>query len=392
MKRFCATAVGILMLFAAAATAAGPDEAPADAWPMMRGTLAGTGRSATRLSFPLVERWRRTIDKTAFEATPVIADGTIYIGDLDGTFHAVALDTGETRWNFKADVGFPAAAAVSPDGALPVVVVGDVGGLVRALDHTTGEVRWDYRTEAEISGGPTIIASDDGQRVLIGSQDATLSCLRLADGTVAWTHEIGDQIRCSPTVAGGSVFVAGCDGSLHVIDAATGKETAAVPIDGPTGTTPAAHEGRIFFGTEGGVFYGIDIAPARAAWKTAAGMKGRTYRSSAAITGELAVVGSRGRAIEAFSCGDGSQRWRHPMRGRVDASPLVVHLGDGDREAVIVGDSAGRIVAVDAATGAPIWEFDAGGDFVGGAAVADGHVVLASGDGTIWCFAQSPQK
>ncbi len=80
------------------------------------------------------------------------------------------------------------------------------------------------------------------------------------------------------------------------------------------------------------------------------------------------------------------------MRGRVDASPLVVHLEDGDREAVIVGDAAGRIVAVDAATGAPIWEFDAGGDFVGGAAVADGRVVLASGDGTIWCFAPSPAR
>jgi outer membrane protein assembly factor BamB len=388
---------GTMMLSATVALAmtaalAAPDEAPADAWPMMRGTLAGTGRSATRLSLPLFEAWHRTFDKTAFEATPVIVGGTIYIGDLDGAFHAIALDTGEVRWTFKADAGFPAAAAVSPDAALPLVVVGDAEGNVRALDHETGKVCWEYQTEAEISGGPTIMASTDGPRVLIGSQDATLSCLQLADGTAVWTHEIGDQIRCSPTVAGGAVFVAGCDGSLHVIDATTGKETAAVPIDGPTGTTPAAHEGRMFFGTEGGIFYGIDIAPAREAWKTSAGVKGRAYRSSAAIAGELAIVGSRGRAIEAFSRADGTQRWRHPMRGRVDASPLVVHLGDGDREAIIVGDSAGRIVAVDAATGAPIWEFDAGGDFVGGAAVANGRVVLASGDGTIWCFAQSPAE
>ena len=392
MNRGRTTAVSLVMLFAAAATAAGPDEAPANAWPMMRGTLGGTGRSATHLSFPLVESWHRTIDKTAFEATPVIAAGTIYVGDLDGTFYAVALDTGETRWTFKADVGFPAAAAVSLDPALPVVVVGDAEGIVRALDRETGAVRWEYRTEAEISGGPTIMAADAGPQVLIGSQDATLSCLRLADGTAAWTHEIADQIRCSPTVAGNAVFVAGCDGSLHVIDATTGKETATVPIDGPTGTTPAAHDGRIFFGTEGGVFYGIDITPAREVWKTATGVKGRAYRSSAAVARDLAIVGSRGRAIEAFSCVDGSQRWRHPMRGRVDASPLVVHLEDGDREAVIVGDSAGRIVAVDAATGAPIWEFDAGGDFVGGAAVADGRIVLSSGDGTIWCFAQSTAR
>ena len=49
MNRVRTTAVSLVMLFAVAATAAGPDEAPADAWPMMRGTLGGTGRSATRL-------------------------------------------------------------------------------------------------------------------------------------------------------------------------------------------------------------------------------------------------------------------------------------------------------------------------------------------------------
>lgn len=392
MRRFDTITLAATLALTVTAALAGPEEAPADAWPMMRGTLAGTGRSVTRLSFPLVEAWHRTFDKSAFEATPVVAGATIYIGDLDGTFHAIALDTGETRWTFKTDVGFPAAAAVSTDTAVPLVVVGDAEGIVRAIDRETGHVRWEYRTEAEISGGPTIMASDDGPRVLVGSQDATLACLRLVDGMAVWRHEITDQIRCSPTVAEGVVFVAGCDGNLHVINATTGNESAAVPIDGPTGTTPAAHDGRVFFGTEGGIFYGIDVAPAEEAWRTATGVKGRAYRSSAAIAGDLAIVGSRGRAIEAFSQTDGSQRWRHPMRGRVDASPLVVHVGDGDREAIVVGDSAGRIVAVDAASGIPIWEFDAGGDFVGGAAVADGRVVLAGGDGTIWCFAQSPAK
>ena len=348
MKSFVMMSVTTALAIVMTATMAGPDEAPADAWPMARGTLAGTGRSATRVSFPLVEAWHRTFDTTAFEATPVIAGGTIYVGDLDGTFHALALDSGQTRWTFTVDAGFPSAAAVSSGAELPLVVVGDGEGIVRALDLETGKVRWEYRTGAEISGGPTIIAADDGLRALIGSQDATLSCLRLIDGTAVWKHEIADQIRCSPTVAEGAVFVAGCDGSLHVIDVTTGKKTASVAIDGPTGTTPAAHEGRVFFGTEGGIFYGIDIAPARdahQAWKTEAGVKGRAYRSSAAITGDLAVVGSRGRAIEAFSRADGAQRWRHPMRGRVD-----------------------------------------------GAAVADGRIVLASGDGTIWCFATAPLR
>lgn len=394
------------------------DAAPADAWPLARGCIAGTGRSAGSIRLPLVEKWHRSFEKTAFGAVPVIIDGTIYLGDLDGTFHALALDTGQTRWTFKAEAaGFSSSAAVSSELAVPAtplpaetasavptpfVVVGDDTGVVRAFERATGRVRWQYETAGEISGGPTIMpAAASGPRVLVGSQDASLSCLSLADGTVLWKHSIADQIRCSPTVAktaaGDRVFLAGCDGKLHVLDANSGDETAAVPIDGPTGTTPAAAGDQVFFGTEGGAFFAIDFVKADVAWRAQASANGQSYRSSAAITDNLVIVGSRGKAVEAFSRPDGARQWRHPMRGRVDASPVVVAeedrtLGVPDqapappRWLVIVADSAGKIVALDAADGATAWEFDAGGGFSAGAAVAAGHVVFASDDGTVWCF------
>jgi outer membrane protein assembly factor BamB len=387
-----------LSLFLAAAVGAadqpGVDAAPADAWPMARGCLAGTGRSPAALKFPLAESWKREFEKTAFGAVPVIADGTIYIGDLDGTFHALALATGATRWSFKAEAaGFPSSAAVSLEAAAPLVVVGDDTGVVRAFDRATGRLAWEYETDGEISGGPTILPAADGDRVLVGSQDASLSCLSIADGKQIWKHSIADQIRCSPTVArtaaGDRVFIAGCDGKLHVIDAATGEEKSAVPIDGPTGTTPAAAGDRVFFGTEGGSFFAIDFLKGETAWKMRAAAAGQSYRSSAAVAGDLVIVGSRGKAVEAFAVADGGQKWRQPMRGRVDGAPIVVTAtGDGvARPVAVVADAAGRIAALDAATGDPVWQFDAGGGFGAGAAVASGRIVIASDDGTIWCFA-----
>ena len=374
--------------------------APADAWPLVRGCLAGTGRSDATIRLPLAEAWRRDFDKTAFGAAPVIAAGMIYLGDLDGTFHALALDTGGTNWTFKAEeAGFPSAAAVSLDPAFPLVVVGDDTGVVRAFDHTTGAVKWTYATDGEISGGPTIIASAAGPRVLVGSQDASLSCLALADGAVVWKHSIADQIRCAPTVAetpaGPRVFIAGCDGKLHVIDVTTGAATGAVAIDGPTGTTPAATGDRVFFGTEGGGFFAIDVVKQEVAWRIQSAVPGQSYRSSAALTETFAIVGSRGRAIEAFRLTDGGRVWRTPLRGRVDAAPVIVMAKDNatgaQREVAIVADAAGKIVVVDAATGAKAWEFDAGGRFDAGAAVASGRVVIASDDGTVWCFASGDE-
>ena len=386
---------GLLALMSAVAAADGIEAAPADAWPMARGCPAGTGRSATTLELPLAEAWHRAFEGTAFAAVPVIADGVVFVGDLDGTFRAVSLADGADRWTFTAaDAGFPAAAAIGGAGVARLVVVGDDTGLVRGIAAATGEVRWTYETEGEISGGPTIIDAADGPRVLVGSQDASLACLSLADGKLLWKHSIADQIRCSPTVArtaaGDRVFLAGCDGKLHVIDAATGAETAAVPIDGPTGTTPAVAGDRVFFGTEGGVFFGIDFVKGAAAWRKPAAVTGQSYRSSAAIADRLAIVGFRGKAIEAFATTDGERAWRRPTRGRVEASPAVVTAtgpgGAPPREVAIVADAAGVVVALDAATGEPAWDFDAGGGFGGGPAVAAGRVVIASDDGTLWCF------
>jgi hypothetical protein len=177
---------------------------------------------------------------------------------------------------------------------------------------------------------------------------------------------------------------------LASFDVATGEEKAAVPIDGPTGTTPAVLGDRVFFGTEGGVFFGIDVVKAEVVWRVAATAAGQSYRSSAAIADGLALVGFRGKAIEAFSTTDGTRAWKRPMRGRVEASPAVVAATGPDgapaRAVAIVADSAGRVAAVEATSGEPVWEFDAGGGFGGGAAVAADRVVLASDDGILWCF------
>lgn len=382
----CFIACLLLLLASSPLMSAEVPESAAEAWPMFRGCAAGTGRSAAALHLPLEERWHRTFEKTAFEATPVIVAGTIYVGDLDGSFHALAIETGATRWTFTSEAGFPASAAASTDPALPLVVVGDADGVVHALDAASGAQRWEYKTEGEISGGPTLVHAAEGGRVFVGSQDASLSCLELATGRLIWKHSIADQIRCSPTVADGNVFLAGCDGKLHVIDTATGTERTAVPIGGPTGTTPAAHESRVYFGTEGGGFFAIDVTAAKVVWQFMPAANAQAYRSSAAIADELAIVGSRGRAVEAFAVSDGKRTWRQPMRGRVDGSPVVAQLAGGEGLVALVGDAAGRLAALDAATGKPVWEFDAGGGFVASPAIAAGNVVMASEDGTIWCF------
>ena len=168
---------------------------------------------------------------------------------------------------------------------------------------------------------------------------------------------------------------------------------ASVEIGGPTGTTPSVDMDRTFFGTEGGGFYAIDFMKPGVAWRHQPAGGGQAYRSSAAVADGLVIVGSRGRAVEALAIADGRQVWRRPMPGRVDASPVVVTATGSRsdpsaprRSVALAADAKGTIMAIEVASGEPAWQFDAGGSFAAGPAVAAERAVLVSEDGTVWCF------
>ena len=61
-------------------------------------------------------------------------------------------------------------------------------------------------------------------------------------------------------------------------------------------------------------------------------------------------------------------------------------MAHAQEQVAIVGDSAGKIVALRTTDGEILWEFDAGNGFASSPAVAAGCVIMASGDGTVWCF------
>jgi outer membrane protein assembly factor BamB len=63
---------------------------------------------------------------------------------------------------------------------------------------------------------------------------------------------------------------------------------------------------------------------------------------------------------------------------------------------VIVGDLAfvgsedGRLYALDVGSGQSVWEYEAGGGFVGGPAVAAGRLIIGNTDGVLYCFGADP--
>src|SRR6267378_1451977 len=125
----------------------------ADDWPLVRGDAFGTGVAHTALADALDVLWKYSAGKDAgFDATPVIADGVIYIGDSAGTFHAVRLADGKQAWSKDfADSGFAAGAAIEKGQ----IYVGDVNGIARCLTASDGKEKWKQKLEGEVYAGPT---------------------------------------------------------------------------------------------------------------------------------------------------------------------------------------------------------------------------------------------
>ena len=350
----------------------------AEDWLFARGGIDSTGVAASELPEAPEVLWRYEVKESGFEAAVVVKDGIAYLGDVDGTFHAVNIDTGKAVWT-KAfdDSGFLSPAAIEGDH----LFVGDYNGVLYCLALADGAIRWQVELAAEVMAGPLV----NNGKVLVTTEGGTFTVHDAATGEKQGEFIIDAPLRCMPTVVGGLAMLAGCDGKLHAIDITTAKEVDSVEIDGPTGSTAAAIDKLVYFGTEEGTFYAIDTAasPPKVLWTFADKRRKQGIRTAAAVNDTVAVFGSQGKAVFAVKLATGEPAWTFPTRTRVESSPLIAG------KYAIAATQRGKLFMIDLATGNEAWQYDAGGNFLASPVVVDGKLLIANSDrsaGTLYCF------
>jgi outer membrane protein assembly factor BamB len=341
-------------------------------WPLIRGDSNATGATAERLTPPLDIAWTYESDNSSFEATASIVDGIVYIGDVDGTFHAVNLADGTKAWTRTfEDTGFICGSAVA-DGMIYCV---DYNGIVYCLDAKDGEPKWQYDTQSSLYAPPNVLDSV----VLIVTDGGQLISLDAASGEEKWKFTIDQPLRCWPTVVEGRVLVAGCDGLLHAVDVQTGMDLEHIDIGGPADGMPAVLGNRVYFCTAGGVFFCAEVNPLKAVWQYAHKRQSEEIHAAAA-SAKAIILGTHDNRVVALDPERGGELWTFPVRGRVESSPVIV----GD--VAIAATIRGRIHALDVAEGKELWQTDVGGRFTASPAVSDGRVVIGNDDGVLYCI------
>lgn len=341
-------------------------------WPTARGNARSSGVAEGKVSDTPKVQWTFSPDNAAFEATPVVADGIVYAGSLTGHFYALDLKTGKERWSFFTKLGFSAPAAVSAGR----VFVGDSDGFFHALDAKTGKPLWKVETGGIMNAAPGFYKD----RVLFTVESGELYCLDVKTGEEVWKYASSDQLRCGVTIQGETILLGGCDKSLQVVSAETGKLTTQLEVDAQTGATVAVNEAGIaILGTEAAEV--IAISPKHEIlWRYTPEARRGPFRSNAAVTNERIYIGGQNRMLTCLDAKTGKEIWTFATRRNVDSSPVLV----GDH--VVFHATEGKVHILNAATGESVWSFEPGGTLIASPAVTNGKIITATSQGEIFCF------
>jgi len=346
--------------------------APADAWPIFRGTPALTGLSRARISGSLTLKWSRDLGGN-IPGSPVAAGGRVFVATSKGKLAALALDSGKILWTRDSGNSLHASPSVW-EGR---VFIGDDEGELHAFRAADGAELWKFATENKITGSANRAAPG---RIVIGSYDYFVYCLDAAAGALIWKFETDAQVHATPAVCGDLIVVSGCDGNLRLLAADGGKQRQAIQLEANFAASPAWDGRRWYLGSFSGVLLAVTAdAEKPVVWQVTTAAR-ETFVASAATDGKVVLFAGRDRTVHCLDCGTGEVRWRFRGRRRIDSSPVIV----GDR--ILVGSGEGVLYVLSRQEGRVLQRFEAGASIPGSPAVASGLVLLAARDGMVYCL------
>ena len=222
-------------------------------------------------------------------------------------------------------------------------------------------------------------ADDWGTLGLDGARSrlsAERSGARFAGGRWSFAPRAGARAVSSPVVADGFAASVDIDGTLSVLGADSGalvwQAQAGIVVQG----TPAIAHGRVFVPTLGNKLVAFALADGTPLWTDDLG--GMTLSSPAPLGADIVVsAGFPQHRVVRLDGATGAVVWESPevIDQPGNSSPAV---GGG---MVVVGSNGGHVYAFDAATGLARWDYQADGVVhLASPLIAAGRVYLAGGD------------
>jgi len=357
-------------------------------WPIYRGDAELQGVSREDLAPPLKIAWsfeppleKGQKRRPSIEATPVAANGRVFVGSEDGNFYALHISYGTPIWKFKADGPIIAPGAVFGDQ----VFFGDTHGFVYGLNIADGSELWRFETDGKIEGGINALQSSGGQwHLFVGSYDYFIYCLNAADGSLIWKKETGNYLVSTPSIinSGGqqALSFGGCDGMLHILPANGKGQAREIDVGTYIANSSCVRDGICYVADNGGEVMAIDVATGETAWKTTTEAQ---YTASPAVGEKHLYVAGPDKRLVAFDRVMGEEVWAFQAPRALDSSPVICP------SAIWQGGLDGRLYAIDPKTGKELWNFELGAKIKASPAISRKFMIICGQDGVVYGFTEA---
>lgn len=165
--------------------------------------------------------WNNTIGY--FVASPIVADGVIYIGSLGANFYALNASNGNELWNYSAS----ASISSTPDVANGIVYVSSQDGNLYALNATNGDKLWNYTVVPSTYAGYSLSPIVAGNTVYTGSGNGEVYAFDAVSGSKLWNYTVGNASLSGPIIDNSVLFIGSADGNVYVLRVSTASSPSA---------------------------------------------------------------------------------------------------------------------------------------------------------------------
>jgi outer membrane protein assembly factor BamB len=380
-----------------------PAAAVNEAWAQPGGSAAkSNGHLALGASF--ARAWTATINggsnRERLGAAPVVAEGKLFVVDVQGTAQAFNAVTGAALWSrnlpeteenrpsrFGGGISYDDGKVYATDG------LGDVA----ALNAADGAVLWRAKPGGPLRGAPTVANGT----VYVLTQDNQIFALGQADGKVQWSAQGTLETQgvfgaAAPAASQGSIVAGFSSGELSAYRYENGRVLWQDALSRSSATTsvssladidaaPVIEAGRVYAVGQGGRMVALELSTGQRLWEQNIGGISTPW-----IAGEWLFVVADDARLFCLSRASGKARWIVQLprfrneKGRKGTITWFGPVLAGDR--LLLTNSRGNIVSVSPTDGAVRSTLETGTPFALPPIVANNTLYTLDQDGRITAF------
>lgn len=212
---------------------------------------------------------------------------------------------------------------------------------------------WSFPTRWPVTSSPALVNGV----VYFGSADGNVYALNANTGGMIWKSAPGGAFSSSPAVANGVVYIGSDANNFFALNAHTGALLWKYATPSTVDSSPVVADGIVYF-TSYATLYALNASTGAFIWS--GGLGGQAGNNSPAIVNGVAYAGSLAGTVKAMNARTGALIWGITGSNmQVSGTPAVIN-----GVVYVVGttsappNQAGFVRALDALSGAQLWEYD----------------------------------